>query len=101
MDAARRSATATVLPTGIVTLLFTDIERSTRLVQSLETTWHQSSSGTTNMRNTIHQAGGLALSTESDSFFAVFITPSDAVLAAVEAQPAFSSNTGRERGLTR
>ena len=82
---------AIALPTGIVTFLFTDIEGSTKLVQTLGSNWHAvGERHHAILRHTIAHAGGLALSTEGDSFFAVFVTPSDAVVAAVEAQRALA-----------
>ncbi len=102
MDARGGPAPAVTLPTGIVTLLFTDIERSTRLVQGLGSNWHRVvARHHAILRPTVHQAGGLALSTEGDSFFAVFTTPSDAVLAAVEAQRTLSVENWPERAVMR
>ncbi len=102
MDARGGPAPAVTLPTGIVTLLFTDIERSTRLVQGLGSNWHRVvARHHAILRPTVHQAGGLALSTEGDSFFAVFTTPSDAVLAAVEAQRTLSVENWPERAVVR
>ena len=75
------------LPVGIVTFLFTDIEGSTRLVQELGPDYlpvlelHGEL-----MRSAITAAGGVVVSTEGDSFFAVFDSPVAAVAAATEAQ---------------
>src|SRR5919199_4402857 len=92
MDAEARPAIAVALPTGIVTFLFTDIEGSTKLVQSLGGKWHAVvERHHAILRRAIQEAGGLALSTEGDSFFAVFVTPFDAVVAALGAQRALAA----------
>src|SRR5919199_5873209 len=89
METQGGPAMAVALPTGIVTFLFTDIEGSTKLVQRLGSSWHALvERHHAILRRAIQEAGGLALSTEGDSFFAVFVTPSDAVVAAGEAQRA-------------
>jgi predicted ATPase/class 3 adenylate cyclase len=75
------------LPTGTVTFLFTDIEGSTRLVQRLGDAYpplleqHHDI-----VRSAIEANDGLVVSTEGDSFFAVFPTAPAAVHGAVEAQ---------------
>ncbi|MDQ3980658.1 MAG: adenylate/guanylate cyclase domain-containing protein [Actinomycetota bacterium] len=102
MDVRHRPPAAGTLPTGIVTFLFTDIEGSTRLVQCLGNDWHRVvERHHLILRRTIRQAGGLELSTEGDSFFAVFTTPADAVGAAVEAQRALSRESWPERARVR
>ena len=75
------------LPTGTVTFLFTDIEGSTRLVQGLGDAYpplleqHHDI-----VRSAIEANDGLVVSTEGDSFFAVFPSAPAALRAAVEAQ---------------
>lgn len=75
------------LPTGTVTLLFTDIEGSTRLVQELGPRYpallqaHQAI-----LRAAFAAWRGHELDTQGDSFSVVFARASDAVQAAVEAQ---------------
>lgn len=75
------------LPTGTVTFLFTDIEGSTRLVQDLGDAYpplleqHHDI-----VRSAVETNGGLVVSTEGDSFFAVFPAAPAALRAAVEAQ---------------
>ncbi len=75
------------LPTGTVTFLFTDIEGSTRLVQGLGDAYpllleqHHDI-----VRSAIEANDGLVVSTEGDSFFAVFPGASSALRAAIEAQ---------------
>ena len=74
------------LPTGTVTFLFSDIEGSTRLLRSLGDAWpavlerHSAL-----MRGALAASGGVEVSTEGDSFFAVFVSPADAVTAAAAA----------------
>ena len=75
------------LPTGTVTLLFTDIEKSTYLLQQpgnryasiLDEYRHQ-------LRMAFQQWSGHEVYTQGDAFFAVFARATDAVEAAVAAQ---------------
>jgi predicted ATPase/class 3 adenylate cyclase len=75
------------LPTGTVTFMFSDIEGSTRLVQQYSDRFaelleeHQAL-----MRAALARHGGMEVSTEGDSFFAVFSSPHDALAAAAEVQ---------------
>jgi predicted ATPase/class 3 adenylate cyclase len=75
------------LPTGTVTFLFTDIEGSTRLLQGLGADYpavlerHAAI-----VRTAITEHAGVEVSTEGDSFFAVFRAAGAAVRAAVAAQ---------------
>ena len=76
------------LPTGTLTMLFTDIEGSTRLLQQLGTQAftelvlaHREA-----LRAAFSAHGGQEIGTEGDSFFVVFRRAGDAVAAAVEAQ---------------
>jgi predicted ATPase/class 3 adenylate cyclase len=90
------------LPTGTVTFLFTDIEGSTRLVQSLGDGWvpvldsHNELVGTA-----ITDNGGIVVKTEGDSFFAVFPSASEALEAAVVAQRALIEHPWPENGVVR
>ena len=76
-----------VLPTGTVSLLFSDIEGSTALLSRLGSSYVAALSG---QREVLRAAwavhGGTELGTEGDSFFVVFSTAEDAVAAAVRAQ---------------
>ena len=80
------------LPTGTVTLLFTDIEGSTRLVERLGNRYvqvlavHQEL-----LRAAFDQHHGHEVGTEGDGFFVAFGKASDAVAAAVTAQRALAS----------
>ena len=80
---ARRSE----LPTGTVTFLFTDIEGSTRLLQELGDGYAAVRDEQADIiRRAIAEGGGVEVSTQGDSFFAVFANPPGAVRAAVAAQ---------------
>jgi predicted ATPase/class 3 adenylate cyclase len=78
---------ARALPSGTVTLLMTDIERSTRL-------WEESPEAMARslrrhdeiMRTTIEESGGYVFKTVGDAFCAAFSSASDAVGAAGDAQ---------------
>jgi class 3 adenylate cyclase len=76
-----------MLPTGIVTFLFTDIEASTRLVQLLGNRYsdllaehHQI------LRQAIVAWDGVVVDTQGDAFFAVFTQAQDALAAAISIQ---------------
>ncbi len=72
------------LPTGTVTFLFTDIEGSTRLLQRLGERYGEVQRGhDAILRGAVAEGGGREVSTEGDSFFAVFPAPAGAVVAAV------------------
>jgi predicted ATPase/class 3 adenylate cyclase len=75
------------LPSGTITFLFTDIEGSTRLLQELGDAYRavQDRHGEI-IRRAIGDAVGTEVRTEGDSFFAVFVTPRNAVSAAVAIQ---------------
>jgi predicted ATPase len=75
------------LPTGTVTLLFTDIEGSTRLLDDLGERYvdvlaehHRL------LREAFERHGGVEANTQGDGFFVVFSSATDAVAAAAEAQ---------------
>ena len=75
------------LPTGTVTFVFTDVEGSTKLLEQLGARYHDvQDRHSATVRAAISEAGGRVVSTEGDSFFAVFGDAPAAVGAAVEAQ---------------
>ena len=75
------------LPTGTVTLLFTDVEGSTRLLARLGTRYADVVDGQRRvLRAAIRRWGGHELGTEGDSFFVVFPSARDAVCAVRDAQ---------------
>jgi predicted ATPase/class 3 adenylate cyclase len=76
-----------VLPTGIVTFLFTDLEASTRLLQSLGEAYSTVlEEHARQVRAELEAHAGVEVSTGGDSFFAAFPSPTDAVAAAVAVQ---------------
>ena len=86
----RKSARVRVeLPTGFVTMLMTDIEGSTALVQHLGDAYRQVIDDVwAALRDTTDRFGGCTVETRADEFFAVFASPADAVTTAVEIQRA-------------
>ncbi len=80
------------LPQGTVTVLFSDIEGSTRLVSTLGERWGEAlSTQRAAMRTAFDAHGGREMGTEGDSFFVVFGSASEAVLAAVDGQRALAA----------
>jgi len=85
----------TGLPTGTVTLLFTDVEGSTRLwerdpeAMSRALTRHDEL-----LRNTVEAHGGFVFKTVGDAFHAAFSTAQEAVEAALDAQKSLLSEEG-------
>ena len=79
------------LPTGTVTLLFTDIEGSTRLLERLGDRYVEVLvSHRRLLRAAFAQFGGREVETEGDAFFVSFTKASDAVAAAVAGQRALA-----------
>ena len=71
-------------PTGTVTLLFTDIEGSTRLLQQLGEHYPATLTAHQRLLRDVFQAwNGYEVDTEGDSFFVTFARATDAVAAAV------------------
>ena len=82
------------LPVGVVTLLFSDIEDSTRLLQELGNLYgdllsehHQL------LREIWAKHGGVEVNTDGDAFFVAFSDPERAATAAVEAQRDLTAHT--------
>ncbi|HEX2029456.1 MAG TPA: adenylate/guanylate cyclase domain-containing protein [Nitriliruptorales bacterium] len=74
-------------PPAILTFLFTDVEGSTRLLEELGERYRDVQHRHDEIvRAAIDEGDGREVSTEGDSFFAVFSAPSGAVHAAVQAQ---------------
>jgi predicted ATPase/class 3 adenylate cyclase len=80
------------LPSGTLTLLFSDIEGSTRLLSQLGVQYGEALSVQRSiMREEVKRCGGTEIGTEGDSFFVVFSSVSDAVEAALAAQRRLAS----------
>jgi predicted ATPase len=86
------------LPTGTVTLLFTDIEGSTRLLDQLGERYvdvlaehHRL------LREAFEHHRGVEANTQGDGFFVVFSSATDAVAAAAEAQRSLAAGPVRVR----
>jgi len=75
-------------PSGVVTLLFTDIEGSTKLLRALSAQDSVAAFALhgTVLRDVFHRFHGYEQRTEGDSFFIAFQDAGDAVAAAAEAQ---------------
>lgn len=75
------------LPRGTVTFVFTDIEGSTLLVQKLGDGYPSVLADHNQLiRATLSHHGGVEVSTEGDSFFAVFSSAAKAIAAVAEIQ---------------
>ena len=77
----------TSLPTGIVALLFTDVEDSTRLVQELGDAYSSvmAEHGRV-IRDAVTSVGGREVDCRGDEFFVAFASTRDAVHAAIASQ---------------
>src|SRR5437667_1465426 len=97
----RRSRVLDV-PTGTITLLFTDIEGSTLLLQHVG---EQYSHVLAQCRQLLHaafqQSHGPEVDTQGDAFFFAFARATDAVSAAVAAQRTLASHTWPEGAVVR
>jgi len=75
------------LPQGTVTLLFTDIEGSTRLLQRLGARYGDVLAESRQLLQVAFQRwNGVVVDTQGDAFFVAFTRANDAVSAAVDAQ---------------
>jgi predicted ATPase/class 3 adenylate cyclase len=82
------------LPSGTLTLLFTDIEGSTRLLQELGDRYAEVlAEHHLQLRHAIHQHGGVEVDTQGDAFFVVFRRAANAVQAAALAQRAIAAHS--------
>ena len=88
----------TALPTGTVTLLFTDIEGSTRLLERLGDAYVDTlAEHRRALREVFERHGGVEVGTEGDSFFVVFPSATGALAAARDGQDALASGEVRVR----
>ena len=80
-------AAVTALPSGTVTMLFSDMEASTLLLSRLGDRYVEALDAHRRLlRDAWNRWHGREMGTEGDSFFVVFETAADAVQAAVQAQ---------------
>jgi predicted ATPase/class 3 adenylate cyclase len=81
------------LPTGTVTMLFSDIEGSTALLARLGDRYGEAlAAQRAVMRAAISASGGDEMGTEGDSFFVVFGSAADAVACCLQAQRSLASH---------
>jgi predicted ATPase/class 3 adenylate cyclase len=86
------------LPTGTVTLLFTDIEGSTRLLEEVGAEYAELlGAHRETLRESFARHGGVEIGSEGDAVFAAFTSAADAVAAATEAQRALTAGPVRVR----
>src|SRR5262245_44505248 len=87
------------LPSGTVTLLFTDIEGSTKLLQELgaEAYAEALAEHRRALREAFARHDGVEVDTQGDAFFIAFPTAPGAIRAAAEAQQALASGPIRVR----
>jgi predicted ATPase len=87
------------LPTGTVTMLFTDIEGSTRLVRELGTDRYTAALAEHRheLRDVFARHRGMEVDTQGDAFFVAFGRATDAVAAAEEAQRRLKASPLRVR----
>ncbi|HSB84717.1 MAG TPA: adenylate/guanylate cyclase domain-containing protein [Ilumatobacteraceae bacterium] len=87
-ERAQRAETVQ-LPSGFVTMLMTDIEGSTAIVQRLGARYRDLIDDVWGvLRGAVAEAGGHEVEARADEFFAVFESPRDAVDAAIALQQA-------------
>jgi predicted ATPase len=86
------------LPTGTVTFLFTDIERSTRLLSELGDEYADVlAEHHRRIRDAVGRHGGIEMGTQGDGFSVVFPRASSAVAAAADAQRSLAAGPVRVR----
>src|SRR5829696_6201365 len=89
--------TMTELPTGTITFLFTDIERSTHLWQDYPATMPAAlARHDALLRRAIEAQGGVVFKTVGDAFCAAFATAPAALAAAAAAQQALEGQAWQE-----
>jgi predicted ATPase len=86
------------LPTGVVTLLFTDVEGSTRLLQELGDGYAEAlHEHRRRLRAAFAEHEGVEVDTQGDAFFVAFARASNAVAAAADCQRALAGGPIRVR----
>ena len=90
------------LPNGTVTLLFSDIEGSTRLLQQLGNRYADVLMEYRQvLRSACQQWNGYEVDTQGDAFFAAFVRARDAILAAVDIQRTLAAHSWPEGATVR
>jgi len=81
------------LPAGSVTLLFTDIEGSTRLIEKLGEDGYVQAlfEHRRLLRSALSEHGGVEVDTQGDAFLFAFVDPVEALAAAADGQEALAS----------
>src|SRR5260370_5306416 len=101
-EGERHTSTVPGLPTGTVTLLFTDIEGSTHLLQPLGDRYASVLAECRQLlRAVFEEWKGRDVDTQGDAFFIAFARATDAVLAALDAQRALANHPWPEGGTVR
>src|SRR3954466_4270838 len=91
-------AVVRTLPTGVVTLLFTDVEGSTRLLHSLGDDYGSAlQEHRRRLRAAFAEHEGVEVDTQGDAFFVAFAGASNAVAAAANGQRALADGPIRVR----
>jgi len=86
------------LPTGVVTLLFTDVEGSTKLLREIGDVYASALSEHRRvLRSAFSAHNGVEVDTQGDAFFVAFARASDAVGAVVDAQRGLAGGPIRVR----
>jgi predicted ATPase/class 3 adenylate cyclase len=86
------------LPTGVVTLLFTDVEGSTRLLHELGDDYGEAlHEHRRRLRAAFAEHEGVEVDTQGDAFFVAFARASNAVAAAADCQRALAGGPIRVR----
>jgi predicted ATPase/class 3 adenylate cyclase/DNA-binding CsgD family transcriptional regulator len=104
LDQSAQAAKLTThaLPTGTITLLFTDIEGSTRLLQQAGSRYVSVLDDYRRLlRAALQQWSGFEVYTQGDSFFVVFARATDAVEAAVAVQRSLATYQWPEGSVVR
>ena len=84
---------ARALPTGVVTLVFTDIEGSSRLLEQAGPDYGGLLADHRRLlREAWHTHGGIEVDTQGDAFFVAFPTPQQGVRAASAAHAALAAH---------
>ena len=101
-ESGQKRTTKRDLPTGTVTLLFTDIEGSTLLLQQLGERYSDVLREYRSLlREAFSEHNGYEVDTQGDGFFVVFVRASDAILATVAAQRALTTHSWPEGAVVR